>query len=140
GVRQQHVRQALRTAARPTRPARGGPAAGRAVGVGPAADPAPAPPPLPRPSRYTRACRGAHRTGDGDPGRPPMNPTTIIVILLGATVGLGVFLILQEFFTGVPALGPALRQLQASGEQPAGPSSPGSALLARLGSRLRIPE
>jgi tight adherence protein C len=67
-----------------------------------------------------------------------MTPTITIVILAGAGVGFGVFLILREFTPGVPALGPALRQLQA----PTGSgtlSSSGAGPLGWLGGRLRVP-
>jgi Flp pilus assembly protein TadB len=42
-----------------------------------------------------------------------MNLAVIIIVLAGAGAGLGLFLILREFAPGVPALGPALRQLHA---------------------------
>src|SRR3712207_7200146 len=53
--------------------------------------------------------------------------------------GLGLFLILREFAPGVPALGPALRQLQvqagAGTGRPVAPQVTGP--FGRLGSRLR---
>jgi hypothetical protein len=65
-----------------------------------------------------------------------MRPAVIIAILAGAGAGLGLWLIAREFTPGVPALGPALRQLQATPtSRPAPPAGP----LAVLGSRLRIP-
>ncbi len=42
-----------------------------------------------------------------------MNLAVIIMVLAGAGAGFGLFLILREFTPGVPALGPALRQLHA---------------------------
>jgi len=73
-----------------------------------------------------------------------VKPAVIIVILAGAGVGLGLFLILREFAPGVPALGPALRQLQA----PTGPANgygqsaavPARGPLGWLGGRLRMPQ
>ena len=67
-----------------------------------------------------------------------MTPGVIILILAGAGAGLGLFVILREFTPGVPALGPALRQLHAptsAGSRPAAAAGP----LGWLGSRLRIP-
>ncbi len=70
-----------------------------------------------------------------------MKPTVILVILTGAGAGLGLFLILREFAPGVPALGPALRQLQAPVGAPAGrPVAPTTGPLGWLGSRLRVPQ
>ncbi|GLI00889.1 hypothetical protein [Phytohabitans aurantiacus] len=55
-----------------------------------------------------------------------MSTEVVIVILAGAGVGLGLFLIVREFAPGVPALGPALRQLQVptSVGRPAAPAGP----------------
>lgn len=65
-----------------------------------------------------------------------MSPTNVIVILAGAGLGLGLFLILRELAPGVPALGPALRQLQApTAVRPGTVRGP----LGPLGRRLRIP-
>jgi tight adherence protein C len=69
-----------------------------------------------------------------------MNPKTVIVILTGATAGLGLFLIVREFMPGVPALGPALRQLQAHGGTRSDRPAASAGLLGLVGSRLRIPE
>jgi Flp pilus assembly protein TadB len=67
-----------------------------------------------------------------------MNPIVIIIVLAGGGVGLGLFLILREFAPGVPALGPALRQLRGptiDGSDRVRASSP----LTVVGSHLRIP-
>ena len=67
-----------------------------------------------------------------------MNLSVIIIVLAGGGAGLGLFLILREFVPGVPALGPALRQLHAptpDGSDRARASGP----LAVAGSHLRIP-
>ena len=68
-----------------------------------------------------------------------MNLVTVVVLLIGASAGLGVFLVVQEFVPGVPALGPALRQLQA---HPAvsGTSMDRGGPVGWLGRRLRVPE
>ena len=67
-----------------------------------------------------------------------MNVAIIIIVLAGAGAGFGLFLILREFAPGVPALGPALRQLHApTPGAGARPSAPGP--LDVVGSRLRIP-
>ena len=69
-----------------------------------------------------------------------MNVSVILVLAAGAGVGLGLFLILREFTPGVPALGPALRQLQApTSAAPGGPYVAG-ARLGALAGRLRIPQ
>jgi tight adherence protein C len=70
-----------------------------------------------------------------------VKPTVILVILTGAGAGLGLFLILREFAPGVPALGPALRQLHAPVGETTGqpPIAPTSGPLGWLGSRLRVP-
>ncbi len=65
-----------------------------------------------------------------------MTPTVIMVILAGAGAGLGLFLIVREFAPGVPALGPALRQLQAP---TAAATTPATGPLGWLGARLRVP-
>ena len=69
-----------------------------------------------------------------------MTLSHIIVLLAGGGVGLGLLLILREFSPGVPALGPALRQLRAptSGT----PVTPDSARqrFGPLGRWLRVPE
>jgi tight adherence protein C len=67
-----------------------------------------------------------------------MSPLVVMALLAGAGAGVGVLLIVREFAPGIPALGPALRQLQG---KPAAPK-PGIGLagpLAVLGARLRIP-
>ncbi|MBN1171060.1 MAG: type II secretion system F family protein [Micromonosporaceae bacterium] len=63
-----------------------------------------------------------------------MSPVVIVAILAGAAAGLGVWLVVWEATPGVPALGPALRQLRAASDAP--PAGP----LTMLGSRLRIPQ
>ena len=67
-----------------------------------------------------------------------MNVATIIVILAGAAVGLGLFLIVRELAPGVPALGPALRQLHTPAVTAGRPTSPAGPL-AVIGGRLRVP-
>jgi tight adherence protein C len=67
-----------------------------------------------------------------------MTPTLVTLLLAGAGVGLGLFLIVREFAPGVPALGPALRQLHAptnAGSRP----PPATGPLGWLRSRLRVP-
>jgi tight adherence protein C len=69
-----------------------------------------------------------------------VKPTVIMVILAGAGVGLGVHLILREFVPGVPALGPALRQLLApTGSTTAPAARPLGTPLGWLSTRMRIP-
>jgi hypothetical protein len=63
----------------------------------------------------------------------------IVVILAGATAGLGLFLILRELFPGVPALGPALHQLQAPTTGPARGTAPVNGPSGLLGVRLAVP-
>ncbi len=67
-----------------------------------------------------------------------MNIAVIIIVLAGAAVGLGLFLILREFAPGVPALGPALRQLHAP-TPGGGVRAHASGPLAAVSSHLRIP-
>ena len=67
-----------------------------------------------------------------------MTAGSIVVILAGAGAGLGLFLILREFIPGVPALGPALRQLHAP-TSPASQPPTATGPLGWLGSRLRVP-
>jgi hypothetical protein len=69
-----------------------------------------------------------------------MNPTVIIVLAAGATVGAGVYLIVRELTPGVPALGPALRGLHAPTAQPAQTAQPIHGPLAAVAGRLRIPQ
>jgi hypothetical protein len=66
-----------------------------------------------------------------------MKSIVIIAVVAGGTCGLGLFLVLREFAPGVPALGPALRQLQAPNTigRPVPPSGP----FAVLASRIRVP-
>jgi tight adherence protein C len=65
-----------------------------------------------------------------------MNTASILAILAGAGIGLGLFLVVREFVPGVPALGPALRQLQAPGAVDRPPSA---GPLAAIGTWLRVP-
>src|SRR4051812_31168464 len=67
-----------------------------------------------------------------------MTPTVVILILAGAGVGLGLFLIVREFTPGVPALGPALRQLHAPTSVAGHPLAANGAL-GWIGARLRVP-
>jgi tight adherence protein C len=67
-----------------------------------------------------------------------MTLSVVLVLLAGGGTGLGLFLILREFAPGVPALGPALRQLHAptpAGGNRAHPPGP----IGVVGNRLRIP-
>jgi tight adherence protein C len=67
-----------------------------------------------------------------------MNLAVIIIVLAGAGAGFGLFLILREFAPGVPALGPALRQLHAPTPD-GGTRANAAGPLDVMGSRLRIP-
>jgi tight adherence protein C len=67
-----------------------------------------------------------------------MTPAVIVLILAGAGAGLGLFLILREFAPGVPALGPALRQLHAPTSAASRPL-PATGPRGWLGNRLRVP-
>jgi tight adherence protein C len=64
-----------------------------------------------------------------------VKPIVLAALLSGTGVGYGLFLILREFVPSVPALGPALRQLQAPTSRP----EPDSRWLGWLGRRVRIP-
>jgi Flp pilus assembly protein TadB len=68
-----------------------------------------------------------------------MNLAVIIIVLAGAGAGLGLFLILREFAPGVPALGPALRQLHAPTPD-RNDRTHASGPLAVVGNHLRIPQ
>lgn len=67
-----------------------------------------------------------------------MNLAVIIIVLAGVGAGFGLFLILRELAPGVPALGPALRQLHAP-TPGGGVRASASRPLDVVGSRLRIP-
>ncbi len=71
-----------------------------------------------------------------------MRSAVVILILAGAGAGLGLFIILREFSPGVPALGPALRQLNAptgtGGQQL--PATGPHRWLGWLAGRLRVPQ
>ena len=66
-----------------------------------------------------------------------MSPGIIMVILTGGGLGLGLALILRGWAPGAPALGPALRQLQATTSAPGPATTPRS--LGPLGRWLRVP-
>jgi tight adherence protein C len=66
-----------------------------------------------------------------------MTAGVIILILAGAAVGLGVFLMVREFAPSVPALGPALRQLQAPTTTRMVPAAHGP--FGWFANRLRVP-
>src|SRR5262249_53319615 len=132
-------RPPLRRTRRATGPLRRDCAAGRPAGLGPPADPAaaaaavPGPRGRPGPGPVIRPGRGR-----ADGGGAAVRPAVVIVVLAGAGGGLGMFLVLRGLAPGVPALGPALRQLHAP-TAAAGRSGPAGGPLGWLASRLRVP-